>query len=157
MAKYLKPATWKKYIDLMNDWHDDTFQQTVEWRKSLTLSKNGEDNNWGRHDSVILKGLIHYNYFRSWPMSQSTDTGEIDKENCMIYFNLKYMRDQGLLTPVGDQFMFDPGVDRFIINGVMYKAMGDSQVGQAFDMPLWIFIICKREETETGQKIYDNG
>ena len=156
MAKFLKPSVWKKYVDTMNDWQEDAFQQTVEWRTSLTLSKNGEDNNWNRYVSRELKCLIHYNYFRSWPMTQSTDTGEIDKENCMIYFNIKYLRDLGLVTDK-DQFKYDPGVDRFIINGVMYKGMGDSQVGQAYDMPLWIFIICKREETETGQKVFDNG
>ena len=58
------------------------------------------------------------------------------------------------MTTAG-QFIFRSGEDRFIIRGEVYKALGDSQAAQASDEPLEVFIVLKREETETADLVYE--
>lgn len=144
---------WDTYAGILDEWQEDAFQQDIIWRKSVVvLSKHGEDNNV-RFIDKELKGLIQYNYFRAWPINQPTDSGELDKESCLLYLNIKYLKSMGY-TNSYDQFQFEPTMDRFIINGVTYKAFGDSQVAQAHNKPLFIYIILKREEVETSKSLY---
>lgn len=146
-------AQWDAYENILNEWQEDAFQQIITWRKSVViLSKHGEDNN-ERFEDKELRGLIQYNYFRAWPINQPSDSGELDKESCLLYLNIKHLRDNGY-TNNFNQFKFDPAMDRFVINGVTYKAFGDSQVAQAHNKPLFVYIILKREETETSKNIY---
>ena len=146
-------ADWDDYESSMNIWQEDAFQETITWHKSsVSLSKHGEDNN-ERFRDFELKGLIQYNYFRAWPINTPSDAGELDKESCMLYLNIKYLKDKGY-TNNFDQFKFDPAMDRFTIRGLVYKAFGDSQVAQAHDKPLFLFIILQREETKTSKTIY---
>lgn len=149
----MKPADWAKHINAINAWHEDAFQQDIIWKKNIVnRSYHGEDDNY-RDREIILKGLVSYNFFRSWPIDQPTDTGELDKQNCMAIFNIKWLEEQGHLNE-HKQLKFDPGDDKFIINGITYVPAGDSQVSQAYDDPLMIFIILKREEIETGNERY---
>ena len=146
---------WDDYEALMNAWQEDAFQQDIIWhRKATRLSIHGEDNNH-RFGDLTIKGLVQYNHFRAWPITQATDSGEIDKQSCMLYLNINYLESLGYTNTLR-QFMFDPGYDRFSINGVKYKAFGESQVSQANNKPLFIFIILKREELETGKEKYAN-
>lgn len=150
---HMKQINWQEYRDIINEWQEDAFQQEVTWNRLITsLSKNGEDNN-ERFKDIKIKGLLQYNNFRAWPITLPTDTGEIDKESCMLYLNIKYLKDNNY-TNAHNQFKFDPAMDRFTINGVKYKAMGDSQVSQAHDQPLLLFIVLKREETITSETVY---
>lgn len=150
---HMKPSQWAKYESVMNEWQEDAFQQPIVWKRLINaISPHGEDDN-ETFDTLEVLGLIQYNNFRAWPITQATDTGEIDKESCMVFLNIKYLRDLGY-TNQNDQFEFDPAMDRFLINGVTYKAMGDSQVSQAHNKPLFLFIILKREETPTGSNVY---
>lgn len=144
---------WQEYRDMINEFHEDAFQQDIIWKKEVTSRDyNGEDSNI-RYESKTLKGLAHYNYFRAWPLNQATEAGEIDKESVLVYFNLKYLEGEGLLNQHG-QFEFDPVSDRFEINGVGYKNKGESQAGQVSTDPILTFIILKREETNTGSHKY---
>ena len=146
-------AQWDAYENILNEWQEDAFQQIITWRKSVViLSKHGEDNN-ERFEDKELRGLIQYNYFRAWPINQPSDSGELDKESCLLYLNIKHLRDNGY-TNNFNQFKFDPAMDRFVINGVTYKAFGDSQVAQSHNKPLFVYIILKREEIETSKNIY---
>jgi len=150
---FLTPEEWVEYETVINDFHDDAFQEDIHW---LTLVNKvnpfGEDGDEKVQD-VPLKGLISYNYFRSWPMNKGTTTGEIDKESCMMYLNNQYLSDNGYLNANG-QFKFNPGLDRFAIRGITYKATGDAQISQANGKPLLHFVILKREEIPTGNSVY---
>lgn len=152
---YMSEADWQAYRDVLNTWQEDAFQEDIIWRRLVTRTNaHGEDSN-DRYSDTTLKGLLQYNYFRSWPMTQPTDTGEIDKESVLLYLNLKHLDDLTLLD-AKKQFKFSPGFDRFVLRGRIYKAMGDSHIAQAKDQPVFIFIILKREETSTGDPVYDN-
>ena len=150
---HMTQEQWDDYINIINEWQEDAFQQDITWLKTATvISKNGEDNNY-RFKEINLKCLIQYNQFRAWPITQTTDSGETDKESILVYFNIKYLKDLGY-TNNHDQFKFKPDYDRFLINGLIYKAFGESQVAQAGAKPLLVFIILKREEIETGKEKY---
>lgn len=152
---FLTAADWQEYKDILNEFHlDDSNLQDVVWQRLVTnLSRFGEDDNEVR-TNLLIKGLVQYNYFKSWPTNQTTVSGEVDKESLMLWLNIDYLSTNGWLTSNG-QFNFRPGEDRFIIRGELYKALGDSQAAQASDEPLLVFIILKREETETGDLVYE--
>ena len=142
-------ADWNMHKNAINTWHEDAFQQEITWlRNIVNRDHNGEDGNF-RQESVVLKGLVSYNFFRSWPIDQQTDTGEIDKQSCMLILNLKWLGDNGYLNGE-NQLDFNQGDDRFIIDGIKHAPSGDSQIAQAKTDPLLFFIILKREEVETG-------
>lgn len=151
---HLTPEQWQAYRDTINEWHEDAFQQPIIWRREVvTQDRYGEDYN-KRTEDVEIKGLVLSNYVRSWPMSNMNHIGELDKESVLVYFNLKYLRELGYLNE-HDQFIYNSALDRFIINGMMYRSSGDSQAAQASDYPLLYFIILKREETSTGKQRID--
>lgn len=150
---FISDEEWADFRQGINDFHNDVFQQEIIWKKQIvTKDYHGEDSNQ-RFVNVPLKGLMKYNDFRSWPLTETTDSGEIDKQSIMVYFNIKYLRDNGYTNTEGN-FIFDPAMDRFIVNGVKYKAMGDSQSAQAKDQPLLIFIVLKREDIGSGINMY---
>lgn len=150
---FMSSADWQRYIDVMNKYQDDAFNQVVTWKRRVTFTdQHGEDSN-NRYEETELKGLIHYNNFRSWPLTAYTETGEIDKQNCMLFLNIAYLQSLGFAQNNG-QLEFEQSYDRFLINGVEYQSAGDSQVAQANDNPLFIFIILKRTDRETGSGTY---
>ena len=152
---FLTAADWQDYEDCINEFSmEDSHVQDVIWQRLATnLSRWGEDDNVVRTNQLI-NGLAQYNYFKSWPTNQTTVSGEIDKESLLLWLNIKYLTDNGWMTANG-QFNFRPGEDRFVIRGEVYKALGDSQAAQAKDKPLEIFIVLKKEETDTGDLAYE--
>ncbi len=152
---HMTQADWDAHIDAINEFHQDAFQQIITWKKLVTnLSEHGEDNQ-ERHQDIELRGLFLYNYFRSWPTNKNHIAGEVDKESCLLYLNSKYLLDlnPNYINPNG-QFNFKPVLDRFVVNGITYKASGESQTAQAGDKPILHFIILKREEINSGSSKY---
>lgn len=144
---------WDMHKNAINDWHEDAFQEDITWlRNYINRDYHGEDSNH-KFDTVNLKGLVTYNFFRSWPIDMATDTGEIDKQSCMAIFNIKWLGDNGYLNQ-DQQLDINQGDDKFILNGVTYVPSGDSHISQAYDNPLLFFLILKREEVPTGQTRY---
>lgn len=150
---HMTQADWDAHEKAINDYHEDAFQQDVIWKRLITnLSINGEDGA-ERSNDITLKGLIVYNFFRSWPMNKPDTTGEIDQESCVLYLNNKYLNDNGYLN-INGQFNFKPVEDRFIINGVIYKPSGDAQISQTNYKTLLHFVILKREEIFSQENKY---
>lgn len=142
---HVSQADWDAHKAAIDEFHEDAFQQVITWKRTITvLSQNGEDDNI-KNEDIELKGLVLYNYFRSWAINKSDQAGEIDKQSCMLYLNNKYLDDNGHINAQG-QFKFKPVEDRFIVNGIVYKANGESQAAQSNNKPLLHFIILKREE-----------
>lgn len=151
---FLSSADWQEYKDIINEFHEDANQEPIIWRRMTSnLHRYGEDGGETHVDTNLL-GLVQYNFFRSWPINKTTTTGELDKESCMLYLNIEYLRGLGFLT-ADEQFAFRPAEDRFLIDGKLYKAAGDSQAAQAHDENLLLFIVLKREETDTGDLVYE--
>jgi len=152
---HLTPADWQDYEDIINEFHEDANQQTVTWRRhSNVLDRYGEDKDGGPvYVDVPILALVQDNFFRSWPISDATVTGKIDKESIMLYLNTKYLQDNAWANADG-QLIFDPGKDQFIIKGLLYKCFGELTSAQAKDTTLFNLIILKREEVATSAEKY---
>jgi len=154
MPNYVDNNDWIDYKNVVNEFHEDAFQQEITLRRVVKggLDPHGEDTP-DSYTVLILKGLLQYNDYRTWPSTKNTSSGEVDKQNTLLYLNIKYLKDNNLTN--GDGFLdFDPGHDRFILKGQEYKALGESQTAQASDEPLLQYIILKREEKDTTDSIY---
>lgn len=150
---WLTQAQWDRYTEVLDGFHDDAFQQDITLRRYVTINdQHGEDTNLRERDT-ILKGLVQYNYFRSWPMNKISDSGEVDKESILLFLNVTYLNSINMATANG-QLKFEPALDRFFIDGLQYKSSGDSQAAQAQGKTLFVYIILKREETNTGSEYY---
>lgn len=152
---HMTQSQWDRYIKTINEWNEDVGQQVIIWKKNITNNNRWGESSNERYKEIELKGLIHYNNFRSWPVNMYTDTGELDKQSIMIFFNIEYLRNLGH-TDQNGIFKYDPGLDKFLVNGILYVNSGESQVAQAKDNPLLTFIILKREEINTGNEFYGN-
>lgn len=152
---FLSNAQWQLYRDIINEFHEDANQESVIWKRhDNVLQRYGEDKLGGPvyTDTPIL-ALVQDNFFRSWPISDATVSGKIDKESIMLYLNTQYLSDNGW-TNANDQFKFDPGKDYFVVNGLTYKCFGEIQTAQAKDKTLFTLVILKREELATSTEKY---
>lgn len=147
-------SIWTKYKRLMYKAHQSFNQDTLIWVKHtprVTLFQEQEELSG---DRVELKGLIGFNFFRTWPITKHSSAGELDNQNMLVIFNREYLSELGYLTPQG-YFNFKPDKDYFIHRGIKYKGEGDTFLSQAHDEPLHIQIILRREETLTGEDPHD--
>lgn len=93
---------------------------------------------------IHIEALCYYNSFRNWPINKATVSGELDDENLSILISKSYIERLGYLDEHG-YWRFNWSEDRFIINGVVYKPDGDTQVAQAKDEALVFLVILKRD------------
>jgi len=151
----LSSAQWQAYKNVVNQAAESFNQEIVTWyRFTRGFQRYGEDNEANAHyDQISLNCLIHFNIFRTWPMTEETIGGAIDQESIVMMLNKKYLEDDGYLNSAGF-FDMDPGNDYFIHMGVKYRSAGETPVSQAGDEPLHFYIILKREETPTGTQKY---
>jgi hypothetical protein len=103
---------------------------------------------------IPLKVLISYNYFRTWPLSKHDTQGESDNQNMAVFINRDYLSSLGYLTSKG-YLSFNPATDFFIHRGIKYKGEGDTFASQAYDDPLLILIVLRREEILTGEVLHE--
>jgi hypothetical protein len=151
---FITDQEWAQYAAELNDFHNDAFQQSIIWHRSLLrISKDGEDDNPSTLQPITLKCLIQYNDFRSWPITKDTITGGLDAESMLVFLNLSYLGSLGYLNEFG-QFEYQPDLDKFEVNGLIYVDKGNSQTAQAKDQPLLHFLVLKREELETSESAY---
>lgn len=151
----MSTAEWEEYKKSINDIHNDFNQTPIIWRRKLSnFNRFGEDpsGDGGQYTDVNLSVLILSNYFRTWPINKPELTGEDDKQNLTIILNYKYLRDLGYTTQQG-YFNFNPGLDRFIIKGRVYKPFGDTDVAYANNEPLLFYITCERDANMSGEPI----
>lgn len=154
MGNLIAGSDWSSFESLIStDAQDTFFQQNIIWRKVLTTKdRYGEDNPAAITSDITLKCLLNYNFMRSWPISKTSEAGETDEQSIQILFVKKYLRDLGYLN--GDDYLvYDPGMDRFIIDGMIMKPMGDSSVSQAEGGALLISLIVVRQPSTTGGPI----
>lgn len=143
-------TNWQKFKDIIRDAHDTFNQDTVIWhRSSGGLDRFGEDNVTETFELIPIQGLFLYNYFRTWPITQTTESGEIDRQTKVLILNLKYLGENGWLDNWG-KFAYDAAADRFEFKGEIYKDMGSTELSQAQNEPLLFSIVLKEEEKNTG-------
>ena len=131
-------------------------KKTITWqRRKYSHDNYGEDTDIAaNYDTIELEVLIQYNYFRTWPVSVPTTTGEEDRQNCMVLLNVQYLTDLGYWGD-NNQMVFSPGLDRFIIDGITHKVAGDTHFSQNETADLHIALIMKREELPTRENPYE--
>lgn len=138
-------SQWAIYKGVINDGQDTFNQDEVIWKKSKGgLDRNVEDNKTEKFDYIVLKALAFYNAMRTWPITEYTETGAIDKESEVALFNIKYLRDLGWLDIAGN-FLFDENTDRLIHKGIVWKSSGMTPLSQAQDEPLLIQMVLQKE------------
>lgn len=155
-------ATWNRYFRAIDGVHNDFNQDIVLWKRSkvgisttesVARFNEQEQNESTDYDYISLSVLLDYNYFRKWPLTKETDSGELDNQNMAMLLNRKYLGDLGYLTSEG-YFDFQPDRDYFIHRGIKYKAEGDTLVSQANSNPLLLQIVLHRKGVLTGEERY---
>lgn len=143
--KFLSNKTWDRYKNIINDFMDqDAARQVIIWAKAVKqLLTHGEDSTQ-KYFRKPIEVLCYYNAFRNWPLNRASTTGELDEENLSIMISGKYLREHGFMNEQ-NYWNFDWAMDRFEINGIVYRPTGDTQVAQAKDEALVFMIVLKRD------------
>lgn len=141
---------WAQFQSIIKNANDTFGQAIVIWRRSKGgLDFYGEDNSTEEFEDIELKGLFNHNFFRTWPITFTTEGGELDRQNTVLILNVDYLIENGWADEY-NRLKYDAAADRFIYNGLVHKAMGDSEISQAKDGHLLFQLILKREEKQTG-------
>lgn len=145
MSRKISDAEWARFSNIINEFHNDAFQDEVIWSRPIeTVPRAGEDPK-NDYTHTILKGLFYYNYFRTWPITEYTINGEFDKQSEVLLLNVEYLKELNL---VDNQLrlIYTPYADVFEHRGQKYEATGDSFIAQAKGTPLLFMLILKRRD-----------
>lgn len=144
MAKHISPAQWARYKNIVDEFHDDANQDNILWYRQREIIPRHMEDESNYLYPIQLKVLNNYNYFRTWPLTEYTHTGENDKESVMAIFNVSYLKRMGY-TDEHDKFIYKEDKDVFMHRGDLYKGSGGTFVSQAHEQPLHFIILLKRE------------
>jgi hypothetical protein len=145
----MKKSDWKRYENIITGAFDNWGNQEVIWHRNRRKGSRFQEGGQEDFDLVPMKALVDYNAFRTWPTDILKATGIEDKQYCNLLFNRKYLKENGWLTSEGN-FKFDPGYDRFQLQGVMWKPAGDTPISQTNDNPHVYMVILVRDEYITS-------
>lgn len=124
--------------------------KSITWLRFIDQpSLFGEDDL--KYRAQVLEVLVSDNSYRTWPINQTTTSGELDNQNLSIWVSKRYLKERGLLNQHG-YLNFNRTSDRFIINGIIYRSSGDLEASQASDDELLFMIVLKRDDDE---KLYN--
>lgn len=154
---FLSNRAWDRYKrNIMRFLDMDAGRQTIVWAKHVNqMLYQGEDE-FPHYYRIKIEALCFYNAFRNWPINIQSTSGETDEENLSILISSDYIKslDKGKYwkkasideeSGTDGYFDFNWSEDRFVINGLVYKPTGDTQVAQAKDEALVLLIILKRD------------
>jgi hypothetical protein len=140
------------FLKVHRDGHDTFEQKEITWVRNIThtnrFMESDDDNGT---ISIPLKVQCNYNYMRSWPITRTTEAGELDRQSMQVLINKSYLRELGYIN-ANDFFDYSPDFDRFIIDGMIHKPMGDTSVSQVDSSDVLIVIVMQRQPTKTGDK-----
>ena len=158
-TKYISNKAWDKYKRVVQDFMDiDAGRQVIHWYRHVDMQLPfGEDLGDIYIDNEI-EALCYYNAFRNWPINRATNTGELDEENLSLYVSAQYLYQHHYTNSDG-YWDINPSEDRFLINDILYKPSGDTQVAQAKDIPIAFILILKRDRDIliSDDKIWEDG
>lgn len=148
------PDFWGKFNGVMNGLAFNLFfQQEITWHRLIEGIDYHGENRAPEYQEIQLKCLVGYNDFRTWPMDRVNESGSIDMQNMYIILNKKYLEEEGYINDNG-YFNFSSQKDFFSLKGIYYEDSGDTEVSQSADDNLFFYIILKRKEYETGEKVH---
>lgn len=144
--KFVRNKSWDRYKTIIRRFMDiDAGRQEVIWAKLVDMPPTHSEDFYPVYQSIPIEALCYYNSFRNWPINKETVTGELDDENLSIMVTDTFIQSIGHLNSEG-YWDFNWSTDRFIINGIVYKPSGDTQVAQAKDQALVFLVILKRDK-----------
>lgn len=144
-SKFIKNKHWNRYKRIITKFLSlDAGRQPITWARYVNVFLPMGEDSGTKYQLIDIDGLIYYNAFRNWPINQATVSGELDEENLSIYISKASIESLGYLTKEG-YWNFDWANDRFIVNGVVYRPTGDTEVAQAKDEALAFLLILKRD------------
>lgn len=144
---------WARYKNDIRDFVElDAGYQPFLWLRKIQVPNLYGEDQGPEYEPIILRGLFHYNYIRTWPINNNYPSGELEGENQVLYITKSYLEEQGYLNDSG-YWDFDWSGDRFITGGKVYKPDGDTEVAQAKDDPLLFFLILNREDPSESARL----
>jgi hypothetical protein len=144
---------WADYNQLIGtDAFDSFAEATIIWRRKVdpSINRYGEDININSTIDIPLRCIVNYNYMRSWPITNQTESGETNEQSIQVLFSKTHLKSLGYLNGDG-LFIYQPDYDRFLLDGTIRKPVGDSSVSQARDGSIMFEVIMVEQRTETGQ------
>lgn len=151
--KRVKDIDWGRYRTIVENFVDnDAGTQPFIWLNKVRQPLAYGEDVGAQYCPVVMKGLFHYNYIKTWPNSTVITSGEMDTTNCVLYISSKLL-DRGEYLNKYGYWDFDWSEDRFILNGKVYKPSGDTQVSQAHDKAILFFVILQREDVQETNKL----
>lgn len=157
MANKVGAAAWNHFKKLIGvDAHDTFNKETLTWKKYTSFSVNQDYNEEksGQYEIRQLEVLLGFNFFRSWPITKHQVSGALDNQNMIALISKEWLSAKGWLNSKGYLEM-DTENDRFIHAGIQYKIEGDSAMSQAFDTPIQMHLVLRREENVEGTNFND--
>lgn len=139
---------WNLFNKVLRDAKDTFSQKTIILKRAIQSLERVKEDGVIVYEDIPVDVLINYNYMRTWPITMTTETGELDRQSIQIFFNKIYLMEQGLLTP-NNNLDYHPDLDRFLIDGIIYKPFGDTAASQTKGGDIHFTVICKREENNT--------
>lgn len=137
---------WNRYKNIINEFHNSANQDDLQWYSQPSgIPVAGEEVEGEPKLNATLKVLFYYNYFRTWPITDYTIQGEVDKESSVALININYLKSLNLADANG-RLIYDEAKDFFVHRGEKFEASGDSFLAQAHGEPLLYMIILKRLE-----------
>lgn len=142
-------VNWAGFEAMIDAAAANWFKQPVIWQRQIAnIHEFGEDGT-PVTENINLECLAFYNEFRTWPITDYTDTGEIDKQSLVLMFNLNTLADLGYTNSEGS-WDFKPEVDRFIFQGISLKCAGWTNLAQTSNKPLLVQLVFQREILSAG-------
>lgn len=140
---------WGQFNAAMNIAFESFANKTITWRRSpFKINEFMEDEEPEQFNDVELNVLCNYNYMRTWPINQMTETGALDAQSIQVYIPLVHFAANDLNT---DGMPIINHADLFIVDGMTYHYMGDTPVSQAQNgKDLFFAMVLKRYRKETA-------
>jgi hypothetical protein len=151
IGKDLLGSDMEDYKALMNDAFETFSKKKIIWQHEQVLMNRYQEDLDTPPIEIELFVLCNYNFKRSWPINISSESGDDDEQSIQLMINKEYLRQNNLLDSDGN-FIYNEGYDKFIIDGTKYKGFGDTAAGQMKDDDVFITVIVKRVQLETGDK-----
>lgn len=141
---------WNDFKSLFGTDVVDTFMQAIIiWRRVTSNLDRWKEGNGINTLDIPLQCLVNYNYMRSWPITNLTESGETEEQSIQVLFAKDYLNSLGYINQNG-LFIYQPDIDRFILDGLIRKPVGDSSVSQAANGALLFEVIMVEQATRTG-------
>lgn len=121
----------------------------IIWKQRISGINNTGDDPLFTYKDIPLLVQANFNYMRSWPITLTTESGEIDRQSVQLLINKEYLKQLNFLNSDG-YWIYNPALDYIIMDGLVHEPVGDTPVSQSITDDLFISLIIKRAITQTG-------